>query len=505
MTPRYPTLALLGLAGACALLSPIAGYSDATPTPAVEPSPAAKALDVLEAQAPKEWKDPLAIAASHGRVIALIEGNTLATGEDYRRAAMMLQFHLGEYRIVRLQYELMLTATAKGDEVAERALAMAWDQLMGQIGRPRRFDFGGWAQKNPDYAEYEAAPACIQAVWRDPAAARARLAGVVDNAELIAIRDADQADRQGNWSNRTDEERQATMARDKARNARTREIVAAGDLHTANDFARAALVLQHSARFDGFRLAHELAVASTLLGDRKSGRWLAAASYDRILRSVGLDQRFGTQMGPDGPIRVDESGICDNQRVALGCPTLAQARTRRAGGSQVVDKLTQEIVRPGNVIHDAKLGVQAVHPAGWSLAQATQVDERTRSIRFKPAGSEAASFVFYYRQLDAPQPTARNEAEALLRQQAQAKEADRRQNAASYTNRPGGLVYAPANGQPAVRWFADYNQDGAKWAEYLVRILGPNSVGLLFLNAPADQIEALKPAVDAMAETVQLP
>ncbi len=504
MTPRYLTLAVLGLAGAC-LLSPTAGYSYETSTTAAEPSPAAKALDELEALAPKEWKNPAAITASHARVIALIETNTLQSGPDFQRAAMLLAFHLGEFRIVRMQYELTLAASAKGDAAAGKALAIVWDLLMGQISRPHRFDFHGWAQKNPEFADFDPSPACIQAVWRDPAAARTAVNSVTDNPEILAIRDADQADRKADWNNRTAEEREATMARDKARNARMREIIATGEVRTANDFARAALVMQHSARFDGFRLAHELAVASMLLGDRGTGRWLTTATYDRMLRSVGLDQRFGTQRGPDGPVRVDESGICDNQRTALGCPTLAQARNPRKPGIPTTDKATLTMMKPGNILDDAKLGVRAVYPEGWIMALAIPVNTKASSIRFDIPGNSRASFAFYYGLLDQPQPRQREEAEALLRQHVSTKESERVQRIPGYTNRPDGLTYAPANGQPAARWIADYDRDGAKWSEYLVRILGPNSVGLLFLNAPAEQIESLRPAVDAMADTVQLP
>ena len=504
MTPRYPTLAVLGLAGACALLSATAVYSNEAPTTAAEPSPVAKALDELETLAPKEWKDPAAIAANHARVIALIETNTLQSGPDFQRAAILLQMHLGEFRIVRMQYELTLASAAKGEVGAEKALSFVWDQLMGQISRPYRFDFHGWAQKNPEFAEFEPTPVCVQTVWRDAAAALSALADVADNAEIQTIRDADQADRLGNWTNRTAEERTAIMARDKARNARMREIVANGEVRTANDFARAALVMQHSARFDGFRLAHELAVAALLLGDRGTGRWLTTATYDRMLRSVGLDQRFGTQMGPDGPLRVDEAGICDNQRIALGCPTLAQARGRRAQGSQIVDKLTQEITKPGRFIHDAKTGVSATYPEAWRVTNASATGKAT-FIRLESPDHASVPLTFYYRLLDAPQPTGAEEAATLLRKQALEKDTDRRSNVSDYTNRPDSFVLRQINGRHSLSWIGDYERDGVKWCEYLVRILGGNSVGLLFLHAPADQIESLRPVVDAMADTVQLP
>ena len=68
-------------------------------------------------------------------------------------------------------------------------------------------------------------------------------------------------------------------------------------------------------------------------GDRGIGRWLVAATYDRMLNSVGHDQRFGTQgkpqMDPKAKPQLretDEAGICDAERLALGCPTLAAKR-----------------------------------------------------------------------------------------------------------------------------------------------------------------------------------
>jgi hypothetical protein len=63
------------------------------------------------------------------------------------------------------------------------------------------------------------------------------------------------------------------------------------------------------------------------------GRWLVAATYDRMLHSVGHEQRFGTQgavmaLGNNKPhlAETDETGICDAERLALGCPTLAAKR-----------------------------------------------------------------------------------------------------------------------------------------------------------------------------------
>lgn len=152
-TPRVP-VALAGLVAAlCA--SPVLA-ADPVPGPDV-----AAQLSAIEATAPKEWKDPVAIAASHAQVIALIDANALKTASDYRRAATLFNFHLMDPHVIRIQYELMLTATALDVESTHAELAIFWDQLMNRLGRPVRFDFGGGFRAMPQYSEFEAAPACI--------------------------------------------------------------------------------------------------------------------------------------------------------------------------------------------------------------------------------------------------------------------------------------------------------------------------------------------------------
>lgn len=498
MIPHYPSF--VAFAGISAVLCVHAICAAEPPLPAPAP-----ALTELEAAAPKDWKDSAAIAANHARVIALIETNTLQSGEDYRRAATLVQMNLGEYRIGRLHYELLLTAAAKGDAQAEKQLFSSYDTLMGLLSRPTRFDSGAWAKATPEYFEFEAAPACVLPVWHDPAAARAAVAGLADNPEIKTIVDADQADRRGDWNNRTPEEREATTQRDKVRNARMLAIIAAGDIRTANDFSRTSLVMQHSARFPGYRVAHELAVASLLLGDRGSGRWLVTATYDRMLRSVGLDQRFGTQLGPDGPLRVDETGICDNERSALGCPTLAEARNRARSRQTQAKRVTIEpsIVVDGNRLNDPAHHVSAIYPDGWKVIRSVQVDLDSTSVRFAIAKHPEATALFYY-QMKAP-PVAAADPQAKLREQADAKQADRRTSLTDYRNRPDSFQFRRVDEQASLRNLADFSRDGAPWCEYLVRTLGNDCHALIAVQAPAEEIGGLQAEIDAMAATVRLP
>ena len=229
-----------------------------------------------------------------------------------------------------MKYELLLSAIAGGDRQSEKLVPDAWDTLLYSVGRPKRMGpLSAWA--NQSLWEVDLAPSCVRQILLHPDIARKRASAAKNDLEMQKIVDADQAAREHFSLKMTMKQVQEMMAADETRNRRTREIVAEGKRKTSDDFANAALVMQHSSKFSGFQLAHELAVCATLLGDRKVGRWLVAATYDRMLNSIGFDQRFATQYIEIGFAPVDERGICDNERLALGCPTLDSARKRKMG------------------------------------------------------------------------------------------------------------------------------------------------------------------------------
>jgi hypothetical protein len=65
-------------------------------------------------------------------------------------------------------------------------------------------------------------------------------------------------------------------------------------VNTQNDLYRVAVILLHSDLPKDFLAAHRLATIAGLLGHR-SARWLAAASLDRLMMSLGMPQTYGTQ------------------------------------------------------------------------------------------------------------------------------------------------------------------------------------------------------------------
>jgi hypothetical protein len=154
-----------------------------------------------------------------------------------------------------------------------------------------------------------------------------------DNEEVRRLHDADQADRaladgsQIDWA--------VVLPRDQARLSRVMELFAGGGLRTANDYYRAAMVLQHGNEPEDFLLAHEFCVVAIVLGKNdKETRWLAASAEDRFLMNIGRPQRFGTQFhsadgGPWKLYQVDPA-VTDALRALMGTHPLADAKAREA-------------------------------------------------------------------------------------------------------------------------------------------------------------------------------
>lgn len=261
-------------------------------------------------------------------VITLVGSNRLVKAEEFRRAGNLIQDVAFNFDLARVRYELCLAAAAQGDEPSRQEIAFRWDWLQASLGRPMRIGKIKVPDVNRPNSQFSSsqAPVAVSKVMLDPNTARQRAKGQSPNAELRKIVEEDQKARE-NFANLTSDDFLKLAEQDQKRWDRVMEIVSAGELSTPEDYSAAALVLQHGHNYASYSLAHELAVCAVLLGG--DDPWLCAATYDRMLGSCGHRQRFATQYGAEGLRRVDAEGICDNERKALGAPTLKQALQRK--------------------------------------------------------------------------------------------------------------------------------------------------------------------------------
>lgn len=152
-----------------------------------------------------------------------------------------------------------------------------------------------------------------------------------DNDELTRLFAEDQAARQG-----TTRLSIGTGLQDAERRVVVRRMLDTGKVRSAADHYHAAFIFQHGDQSDDYLLAHALAVSAVARG-RDDAAWIAAATLDRYLHSIGRPQIYGTQF----QIRYDGSGttqgdfdrtlIPDSLRITSGVPPLAaQAEQLRA-------------------------------------------------------------------------------------------------------------------------------------------------------------------------------
>lgn len=148
------------------------------------------------------------------------------------------------------------------------------------------------------------------------------------NAEMTAIFDADQADRQAaniDWSK--------VGPADDLRLTRTRELLAAGMLQSGDDYYHAAFVFQHGNSADDFLTAHLLAMIAVARG-KPAALWIASATLDRYLRNIDRPQVLGTQytFQKDGGVTqepYDRALVSDAMRKALRVRTLPEQEQQK--------------------------------------------------------------------------------------------------------------------------------------------------------------------------------
>jgi hypothetical protein len=169
------------------------------------------------------------------------------------------------------------------------------------------------------------AVAAVSTYW-EPTRSYSQDDDMPSSAEMRQIFEADQQPRQ-QWANLSDVQRAVITKDDTERRRHTQQLLAGGQLHTAEDFKRAAFIFQHGTSED-YLLAHTLAMVAVANGDA-SALWIASATLDRYLQAIGKPQVYGTQFtsGPNQSLTQEPYNpalISDALRRQLDVPPLAE-------------------------------------------------------------------------------------------------------------------------------------------------------------------------------------
>lgn len=152
-----------------------------------------------------------------------------------------------------------------------------------------------------------------------------------DNTRLRQLYQADQAERADTalkW--------QDVLEHDRSRAAQVKQMLAAGQLKTADDFFHAAAILNHGADFDEFRLANAIAAIGLARFPQNAALMrVYATTWDRMMLAQNRPQWYATQYNQDAQSQlwqlepVDEQ-VSEQTRLKLGLPSLAEMREKVA-------------------------------------------------------------------------------------------------------------------------------------------------------------------------------
>jgi hypothetical protein len=165
------------------------------------------------------------------------------------------------------------------------------------------------------------AGAKVSLIW-DKSRTYSLLESSVPSPEMAKIFEEDQRVRVGvTW---TAEYASRMGPGDHQRREQVRDLLGKGKLRSGLDFERAAFIFQHGENSQDFLLAHALALAALVRGE-KSASWIASVSLDRYLLTIGQPQILGTQMnfGVDTGLRkpYDSALVPEALRRQLGLQT----------------------------------------------------------------------------------------------------------------------------------------------------------------------------------------
>ena len=279
-------------------------------------------IDSVAARKPLDYQRYQALTDSlRPMLFRLIEKDSLRTAGDFLTASTLVFDPSGFFENRRVDHEMALAAFVLGHPGALQRVAFTWDGLNMSMGLGQRI--GSYVRDGvPLDMDRVATPDVVRVVFKDFPAARARAVTATNNSELQALRDADQAAREGPIDQKMMER---MAAEDPKRRARVLELITAGVPVTGRDMHNAATVLQHGGQPNDYRLAHELSIAAFALGDT-TALWLISRSYDRLLLRMGHRQRLATQFRGVSLQPVDTVATSDRVRSLLGARRLTEVR-----------------------------------------------------------------------------------------------------------------------------------------------------------------------------------
>jgi hypothetical protein len=130
-------------------------------------------------------------------------------------------------------------------------------------------------------------------------------------------------------------------ANDVVRRQRASQLLNQGVLQTGEDFHDAAFIFQHGDKAEDYLLAHVLAMLAVSKGN-PDGRWIAAATLDRYLQTIGQPQVFGTQYAERGYMELLDQA---RKQAALNSKTQSDGKSAAQPAGQASQSSPSAVAR----------------------------------------------------------------------------------------------------------------------------------------------------------------
>lgn len=188
---------------------------------------------------------------------------------------------------------------------------------------------------------------------------------------------------------------------------------------------------------------------------------------------------------------------------------LVSAATKAVDPSAPIKIDLMQALGPGNQYTDVAVGLSAKLPEGWTIRNATRWGEghRQNTVWLKPDHPTSAAPSMYYKPYTPEESAsiARLGANALLKEQAEKKEASRIGGVPDYKNVPESFHYFDVNGSPAMTYFATFTRGDQVMTEHFIRVLGPGGYTMFFTTGKFEDVKAIMPQLKQTASTVKGP
>jgi len=154
---------------------------------------------------------------------------------------------------------------------------------------------------------------------------------------------------------------------------------------------------------------------------------------------------------------------------------------------------------------DQEYNVHGSLPANWTVRDRLRWGAKETTVfLFDPNHTEADPSI-YYKVRDKPAVIEPDKVYANLMDQARYKEKSRQQKGLEGYANTGDYTSETINGRPALTWSATFTRDGQPWTEVLTQIYSPNATLLVYVSAPATDLQAIRPQVTELAHSMVIP